>query len=233
MLWLLYIWSDCPVASVDPLSQMIWRAVRPPRCKIFKETGNTLQHTATRCSTLHHTQQDTPAAEQVTTCCSTTCCSVLQCVAVLQHTATRCTGNTLQHTATRCRRTSKEQPPHVKAQHTAEHCNTLQHLAKHCRTYSPHDPIESFPQDLDSNTLPHISTHCKTLQHIPTAWPNQVFASRSWLHTSARCNTMQHAATHYNTHLPHGQIESFPQNLKHARILLIHILKNQLNGHFI
>jgi len=57
---------------------------------------------------------------------------------LLQHTITHC--NTLQHTA----------PHHNTLQHTAAHCNTLQHTASHCIT------------------LQHTATHYNTLQHTAT-----------------------------------------------------------------
>ena len=64
---------------------------------------HTLQHTATRCSTLQW-----------------------------QHTVTNCKHcNTLQRTATRLRFLMYVHPTHYTTQHTATHCNTLQHNAAH------------------------------------------------------------------------------------------------------
>ena len=70
---------------------------------------NTLQQTATHCTTLRHTVKQ-------------------------QHIATHC--NTLQHTATHGNSLpAASQVMHCNTlQHTTTHCNTLQHTATHCNT---------------------------------------------------------------------------------------------------
>ena len=74
----------------------------------MSRSGESLQHTATHCSTLQ------PTASYYST---------------LQHTVTHCTTlqhicNTLHHTTAHCNT----------LQHTAAHYNTLQHTTTHCNT---------------------------------------------------------------------------------------------------
>ena len=121
---------------------------------------NTLQHTATHCTTLHSPEDvllplGICMREALLCYCEALLCSLQHTIfsrrhmllplgvcmreallhetMTLQHSATHC--NTLQQIATHCNT----------LQHTSTHCNTLQHTATHCNTqYSPKDTCFHF-----------------------------------------------------------------------------------------
>jgi len=94
-------------------------------CRRQRDHGHVtvaLQHTATRCDTLHvaKAQHNAPAGKKEMMDTSPWHCDTLQ------HTAAHC--NTLQHTAT-TRETTDMSP---------WHCNTLQQTAAHCNQQRDH-----------------------------------------------------------------------------------------------
>ena len=99
---------------------------------------NTLQHTATRCNSLHLRQQ--------------------QRLMLLQHITTQ--GNTFQHTATHCN-TLQHIATHCKIlQHTATYCSILQHTTI--------DLVLHRLQLLQQTAPQQTATDCNRLQHIAT-----------------------------------------------------------------
>ena len=114
-----------------------------------RNSGKTLQHTATHCNVLQHFAPLCITQQLTTTHCNT-----------LQHTATH--YNTRQHMATHSNSLQLTATHCSTLQHTAAHCNTLHHAAPHCTTLhytAPH-----------CTTLQHTvtATHCNTLQHTAT-----------------------------------------------------------------
>jgi len=93
---------------------------------------NTLQHTATHCSTLQRAVTHCNTLQHTATHCSTLQRAVTHCN-TLQHTATHC--NTLQHTAVHCNAQQHTATNYNIQQYTATRSNTLQHTATHCNTH--------------------------------------------------------------------------------------------------
>jgi len=134
---------------------------------------NTLQYTATLCSTLQHTAhcniagvicnvrpaKDNRALQQIAADCSRLQHTAAHC-STLQHTAAFC--STLQHTAAHCSTPQQcRGDTHVQlvtvndsVQHTATHRNTLQHYRS-----MPHAALTH------PNALQHFASVCKRLQH--------------------------------------------------------------------
>jgi len=139
---------------------------------------NTLQHTATQCSTLlRHTA-------------SQSCISILNwCTWLIRRMppATHCNAlhwNTLQHTAT--------------------HCNTLQDTATHCNTLLQHTASRwdtetycniRYMRLTRSHSTHSSATHCHTLQHAAT----YCNACNIMQHTATCCTTPLHTAPHFTT----------------------------------
>ena len=140
-------------------------------CHVWIST--TLQHSATHCKHLHHSE----------TCRYRTKGRYLNWYT---YAATHC--NTLQHTATHCNTVK-----HVDAVLT--HCNTRQHTTTHCNTSIQtgkwYRKVHTHTATC-CNTLKHTATRCNTLQHTVTH-------DNTLQPTAKHCKKLQHTVTHYNT----------------------------------
>jgi len=106
-----------------------------------RQNCNTLQHAATHCNTLQHTQ----------------------------HTAAHC--NTLQHTVSGVLiKSEDEERQHTVTyrntlQHTTTHRNTPQHTVSGVLIESEDEEDMAAAEALHTSKLQHAATHCNTLQH--------------------------------------------------------------------
>ena len=137
-----------------------------------------LQHTATHCNTLQHTQffffkmtrQCTSGAPTCCSPCSTLCCSTLQ------HTGTYCNTQTFFFEWIGAVNLGRLHLAPYAPRCVAAHCNTLQHTATHC------------------NTLQHTATHTFFFKIS-----RQCISSAPTLACSSVCyNTATRTATHTN-----------------------------------
>jgi len=148
---------------------------------------NTLQQTATNCTTLKQSLW-TPhvwraAGRWIYLDRNTLQQTVTHC-AILHHTTTHCI--TLHHTDTialnpaclaRCRSATTLSKWRIL---TAKYCNTLHHTTTHCKT------------------LLRTAKHCNTLQHTTGRRLYSESGAFSLPHTASRCNTLQRTAIHCN-----------------------------------
>jgi len=179
---------------------------------------NTLKHTATRCNTPQHTQNDYLIPTRLTvliyadgernTHCNTHCNTQQHCST--QQLATQLTRSNLCKAEFLFENECPKTPGRVHLQNTATHCITLQHTASHCIT------------------LQHTATHSKCLPDTHAA--NRVDLRRRRIPgallkilksqlAATHCKTLQHTATHCR-HCP------LPGTLSET-------FKNQLCSHFL
>jgi len=136
---------------------------------------NTLEHTASHCSTLQVLIFVAASAQLQRTATNWN---------TLKHTATHC--NTLQHAATQCNTPQVLIFVTASAQHNATHYNALQHTATCCITQQ---------HTTSKNEFHGIqSKQCNAQQHTASNHARRSICS-------TKCKTLQHTTTHLNTQL--------------------------------